>query len=63
VDEYGSEPQCAEGLLHMLSAFVQPTFALLETPNGLRNNPDTVDDFFRLCARFVLIKLAVLNDF
>ena len=36
----------------MLEAFYIPTFQLLNEPNGLRNYPDTVDDFFRLCSRF-----------
>ncbi|NWZ88236.1 TNPO3 protein, partial [Poecile atricapillus] len=30
-----------------------PTFQLLEQPNGLQNHPDTVDDLFRLAARFI----------
>lgn len=52
-----------DGLLQMLSAFIPPTFALLNEPGGLRNHPDTVDDFFRLCARyFVLIVLPVCYE-
>eukprot|EP00105_Crassostrea_gigas_P004006 XP_011417072.1 PREDICTED: transportin-3 isoform X1 [Crassostrea gigas] len=53
VDEYGMEAACQPGLLHMLEAFCVPTFKLLEEHNGLRNHPDTVDDLFRLCLRFV----------
>lgn len=53
VDEYGSEPGCVQGLLDMLQAFCVPTFRLLECSNGLRNHPDTVDDLFRLCTRFL----------
>ena len=42
------------GLLDMLEAFLLPTFAILtKNENGLRDNPDTVDDFFRLNARFI----------
>jgi len=52
VDEYGSEEQCVDGLINMLSAFMSPTFLILNEANGLRNHPDTVDDFFRLCARY-----------
>jgi len=41
----------------MLHAFCMPTFALLSQPNevmnSLRNNPETIDDFFRLCLRFL----------
>ena len=51
VDEYGGEEQCVNGLLNMLAMFVPSTFAILNQPDGLRNHPDTVDDFFRLCAR------------
>lgn len=51
VDEYASEEGCVPGLLGMLQAFMQPTFALLTQPNGFKDHPDTVDDWFRLCTR------------
>ncbi|KAB7503111.1 Transportin-3 [Armadillidium nasatum] len=51
VDEYASEEGCVSGLLNMLQAFMQPTFALLTQPNGFKEHPDTVDDWFRLCTR------------
>uniref|UniRef100_A0A2C9JGA5 Importin N-terminal domain-containing protein n=1 Tax=Biomphalaria glabrata TaxID=6526 RepID=A0A2C9JGA5_BIOGL len=53
VDEYGKEAGCVPGLLDMLQAFCGPTFKILEEHNGLRNHPDTVDDLFRLCLRFI----------
>lgn len=53
VDEYASDSECVQGLLDMLQAFIEPTFALIREENGLRNHPDTIDDFFRLCARFL----------
>ncbi|XP_012941104.1 transportin-3 [Aplysia californica] len=53
VDEYGGEAGCVPGLLDMLQAFCGPTFKILEEHNGLRNHPDTVDDLFRLCLRFI----------
>lgn len=53
VDEYGSQMTCIQGLLDMLQAFIEPTFQILQEENGLQNHPDTVDDFFRLCARFI----------
>ncbi|CAG5115054.1 unnamed protein product [Candidula unifasciata] len=53
VDEYGGEAGCIPGLLDMLQAFCGPTFKILEEHNGLRNHPDTVDDLFRLCLRFI----------
>lgn len=53
VDEFGNDVRCINGLLHMLEAFIEPTFNLLQAENGLKNNPDTVDDFFRLVVRFI----------
>lgn len=53
VDEYATDANCVPGLLDMMQAFITPTFTLLQEPNGLKNHPDTVDDFFRLCARFL----------
>ncbi|XP_033102078.1 transportin-3-like [Anneissia japonica] len=53
VDEYGKDEGCIAGLLEMLQAFIVPAFQLLQGENGLRDHPDTVDDLFRLCARFV----------
>uniref|UniRef100_A0A0A9ZA41 Transportin-3 n=2 Tax=Lygus hesperus TaxID=30085 RepID=A0A0A9ZA41_LYGHE len=52
-DEFASEPGCIQGLLEMLQAFIVPTFTLLQASNGLKNHPDTVDDLFRLCGRFL----------
>ncbi|XP_064628883.1 transportin-3-like [Lineus longissimus] len=53
VDEYGTETGCVQGLLDMLQAFCRPTFYILEERRGLQYHPDTVDDLFRLCTRFV----------
>lgn len=54
VDEFGNaSDQCNQGLLSMMQAFIDPTFNVLQMDNGLKNNPDTVDDFFRLCSRFL----------
>lgn len=53
VDEYATNANCIQGLLDMLQAFLEPTFQLLQEENGLKNHPDTVDDFFRLCGRFM----------
>jgi hypothetical protein len=38
-----------------------PTFKILEEHNGLRNHPDTVDDLFRLCLRYVVLLSTVKN--
>lgn len=54
VDEFANvNDDCTRGLLQMMEAFIQPTFTRLQMENGLKNNPDTVDDFFRLCARLL----------
>jgi hypothetical protein len=53
VDEYAGEGGCIPGLLTMLHHFITPTYSLLSRPDGLRNHPGTVDDFFRLNARFM----------
>lgn len=54
VDEFGNaSDQCNQGLLSMMQAFIEPTFNILQIDNGLKNNPDTVDDFFRLSSRFL----------
>ncbi|KAF2355057.1 Armadillo-type fold [Trinorchestia longiramus] len=53
VDEYGTEEGCVSGLIKMLEAFTPKTFELLIQPNGFKNHPDTVDDWFRLCTRFL----------
>lgn len=53
VDEYGNEEGCVHGLLEMLHAFCGPTFKILDETDGLRGHPDTVDDLFRLCTRFI----------
>lgn len=53
VDEYASDHACAAGLVRMLEAFIGPTFTILQVNDGLKNHPDTVDDLFRLCARFL----------
>ncbi|KAL0119670.1 hypothetical protein PUN28_007838 [Cardiocondyla obscurior] len=53
VDEYATDSECVWNLVNMLQAFIGPTFALLEQEDGLKNHPDTVDDLFRLCARFL----------
>ncbi|XP_018007436.1 transportin-3 [Hyalella azteca] len=53
VDEYGTEAGCVSGLISMLEAFTPKTFELLIQPQGFKNHPDTVDDWFRLCTRFL----------
>jgi len=53
VDQYGKNQAAEKSLMTMLKAFVPSTFQLLSKENGLVQHPDTVDDFFRLCIRFL----------
>lgn len=55
VDEFGAttDPKISDGLISMLNAFCMPTFNLLQQDSQLKNHPDTIDDFFRLCTRFL----------
>lgn len=53
VDEYGKESGCTQGLINMLQQFCPITFNLLSEDDGLVHHPDTVDDLFRLCSRFL----------
>lgn len=54
VDEFGTtaDPEISNGLISMLNAFCISTFTLLQD-SQLRNHPETIDDFFRLCTRFL----------
>ena len=52
-DEFGSDPSSQPGLMTMVESFLQVSLVLLSGPGGLVNHPDTVDDMFRLCARWV----------
>jgi hypothetical protein len=62
VDEFGSDPNYQQGLLFMLVAFAEVSFPLLSGPTGLIDNPDTIDDIFRLCSRSVKILLPTLSN-
>ncbi|GMR34304.1 hypothetical protein PMAYCL1PPCAC_04499, partial [Pristionchus mayeri] len=54
VDEYGVVEALRPGLIAMLETLATAAFVTLKSDNGLRDNPDTVDDLFRLASRFVL---------
>jgi len=53
VDEFAGDANYHAGLLGLLSALGPITFTILTTPQGLEQNPDTVDDFYRLCSRYI----------
>lgn len=50
-DVTARRPHAAPHLLQLLHALLPPALALLQAHNGLQDNPDTVDDLFRLCIR------------
>ncbi|VVD03314.1 unnamed protein product [Leptidea sinapis] len=43
----------AHQLTRLLHALLPPALALLARPGGLRDNPDAVDDLYRLCIRYL----------
>lgn len=49
VDEYGSELSFQQNLIQFLIALAEVAFPILA--RSLVDNPDTVDDLFRLCSR------------
>lgn len=53
VDEYGAFPNVLPQLIEMGRVIANRSFVLFQQPNGLQNNPDTIDDLFRLAFRFV----------
>lgn len=53
VDEFGAEPAFQQGLMQFLQALVEVALKLLVVPGALVQNPDTVDDLFRLCSRYL----------
>ena len=55
VDEFGAttDAEISNGLISMLNAFCLSTFQLLQQDSQLKNHPDTIDDFFRLCTRYL----------
>ena len=53
VDEFGSTSEYQKDLIMFLRALAENALPLLAAPNGMVENPDTVDDLFRLCSRWV----------
>ncbi len=51
VDEFGTVPEFQGALVGFLHALIQVALPILAMSNGMVDNPDTVDDLFRLCAR------------
>lgn len=60
VDIYGNENNFKSGLVEMMQIFTKEAFEYIikncssvENLDELRKHPDTIDDFFRLCLRFM----------
>lgn len=54
IDEMGLNEQYTNGLVGLVSALSRSALDQLgKGENALRDNPDTVDDFFRMCLRLV----------
>ncbi|XP_021198005.2 transportin-3 [Helicoverpa armigera] len=53
LDELAGEPAAVPPLVALLQDVMPQAFQLLQQEHGLKENPDTVDDLFRLCIRFL----------
>ncbi|CAG0914816.1 unnamed protein product [Notodromas monacha] len=53
VDEFGRESEFQGGLLLMLEALLPSALELLKDADSRKMHPDTLDDLYRLCGRFV----------
>ncbi|KAJ8730493.1 hypothetical protein PYW08_001906 [Mythimna loreyi] len=53
LDELSTEPGAVAPLVALLQDVMPRAFHLLQQTDGLKENPDTVDDLFRLCIRFL----------
>ncbi|KAG6461264.1 hypothetical protein O3G_MSEX012527 [Manduca sexta] len=53
LDELAPRPHAVPHLVALLQALMPQAFQLLQQEHGLRDNPDTVDDLFRLCIRYL----------
>jgi transportin-3 len=53
VDEYGNNQDLKSAIIVMSEHLTNKTFSILNNPNGFKQNPDLVDDFYRLSARLL----------
>lgn len=51
LDELAATPDAVPHLVALLQDIMPQAFRLLQPPDALKENPDTVDDLFRLCIR------------
>ena len=52
VDEFGDDASLQDGLMQFFLSLAEIALPILVQPSGLVENPDTVDDLFRLCSRY-----------
>ncbi|CAF0984499.1 unnamed protein product [Adineta ricciae] len=53
VDEYGSDHDLKAALIVMSEHLTNKTFSILSNQDGFKQNPDLVDDFYRLSSRLL----------
>lgn len=60
LDELATEPGAVAPLVALLQDVMPRAFHLLQQQDGLKENPDTVDDLFRLCIRWGSFYLSLI---
>ncbi|CAF1268424.1 unnamed protein product [Rotaria sordida] len=53
VDEYGNNQDLKPSIIVMSEHLTTKTFSILNKPDGFQQNPDLVDDFYRLSSRLL----------
>ncbi|UJR24859.1 hypothetical protein I4U23_006228 [Adineta vaga] len=53
VDEYGNDQDLRSALIVMSEHLTNKTFSILSNQDGFKQNPDLVDDFYRLSSRLL----------
>ncbi|CAF3892626.1 unnamed protein product [Rotaria magnacalcarata] len=53
IDEYGNDQDLKTSIIAMSEHLTNKTFSMLNKPDGFEENPDLVDDFYRLSSRLL----------
>ncbi|CAF3064766.1 unnamed protein product [Rotaria sp. Silwood2] len=53
IDEYGHDQDLKSSIIVMSEHLTTKTFSILNKPDGFKQNPDLVDDFYRLSSRLL----------
>ncbi|CAF3341773.1 unnamed protein product [Rotaria sp. Silwood1] len=53
IDEYGNDQDLKPSIIVMSEHLTTKTFSILNKPDGFKQNPDLVDDFYRLSSRLL----------